>query len=165
MTTGWKWFFTLKLCCCSFDPFSDCLVRCNCLSGHQVALLSQTVSPNRKLKDQPLQRLKAESSSVYILSHGGGCVDHPAEYTLELSTNTAALRSVHSIFCPASWLTGHPFGWINWVEFRRNLTGPQLLTAFPMMLKSLAKAERNDPLTVRDVPLRVMTGQHGRQLT
>lgn len=41
-----------------------------------------------------LQRQKAESSSVYILTQGGGgCGDHPAEYTL---------RSVHGICFPAS---------------------------------------------------------------
>lgn len=140
------------------------LYWCNCLCGHQVALLSQTV-PQQKNAGQTLAKAKGR---VLIFVHfitWGGCVDHPAEYTLELSTNTAVLRSVHSILCPASWLAGHRFGWINWLELQRDLTGPQLPTAFPMMLKSLASAERNDPLAVRDVPLRVMTGQHGRQLT
>ena len=123
-----------------------------CLCGHQAALLHQTVSQRQTHSSDKTWLLNSRILIFSDLGGGGvGCVDPPAEYTLQSLPNRTSCKVIVCVWFPESWLTGHPVGCINSAELLCNLPGPQLLSAVPMMLNSVqAKAERNDPLLGRD---------------
>lgn len=134
-----------------------------CPCGHQAALLHQTVSQRQTHTSDKSWHLK---SRILIYSdRGGGCVDHPAEYTLQSLPNRTSSKVTVCVWFPESWLTGHPVGCINSAELLCNLPGPQLLSAVPMMLNSVqAKAERNDPLLGRDPSMSHSESSHDRAI-